>query len=288
MHLEEPVQRAARRAIVRDALERIGGLRDLPQFEEIEAPEPLGYRARARVAYEAGRIGFRAAGSREIVDVVRCLVLDGATQDALDALRSTPPRGAGEVELRGFGSSLRVGDRHYRVGPGAFFQANRPLWARWLGAVLEACGGGDLAVELYAGVGFYTAGLADHFARVIAVERSRAARDLARNVPPRVRVERATAERFATEKLPGLTPDLALVNPPRAGCHRSVLNAIERARPLRLVYVSCEPSTLARDLSRLTCAFRVKAICVMNALPQTHHVETICTLEQLTPRPVDS
>jgi 23S rRNA (uracil1939-C5)-methyltransferase len=284
MHLEEPVQQAARRDIVRDALERIGRLRDLPEFEEIAAPEPFGYRARARVAYAAGRVGFRAAGSHEIVDVERCLVLDEATQAALGALRSNPPAGAGRVEIRGFGSSVRVAGRSYRVGPGAFFQANRPLWDAWLAAVLAACGAGGVAVELYAGVGFYTAGLADRFDRVIAVERSRAARDLARNVPHRVRVEHASAESFATAKLSALTPDLVLLNPPRAGCHRSVSDAIGGARPERIVYVSCEPSTLARDLSRLTSAFRVKRVCVMNALPQTQHVETICTLERLTPR----
>jgi 23S rRNA (uracil1939-C5)-methyltransferase len=284
MHLDETVQQTARRASLRDALERIGGLHDLPEFTEIEAPESLGYRARARVAYAGGRIGFRVAGSREIVDVERCPVLDAPTQAALDALRASPPAGAGEREVRGFGASVRAAGRRYRVGPGAFFQANRPLWARWLQAVLEACGGGALAVELYAGVGFYTAGLADRFDRVIAVERSRAVRDLAKNVPAHVRVERTSAERFASDKLPGLAPDLVLANPPRAGCHRSVSEAIERAGPPRVVYVSCEPSTLARDVARLTSAFRVKAVCVMNALPQTHHVETICTLERLTPR----
>jgi 23S rRNA (uracil1939-C5)-methyltransferase len=279
MHLEESAQRAARRDIVRDALERIGGLRPLPELEEIEAPEPLGYRARATVAYDASRLGFRAASSHEIVDVERCLVLDAATQAALGALRAERPPGSGRAEIRGFGSSVCVGERSYRVSPGAFFQANRPLWRDWLAAVLDACGAGGLAVELYAGVGFYTAGLAERFEQVIAVERSRAARDLARNVPERVRVEHASAEAFAIAKLSALAPDLVLLNPPRTGCHRSVSDAIASARPERVVYVSCEPSTLARDLARLTCSFRVKRVCVMNALPQTHHVETICTLE---------
>lgn len=284
MHLEESVQRAARRDGVRDALERIGGLRDLPEFEELEAPEPLGYRARATLAYDGARLGFRAAGSHEIVDVEHCLVLDAPTQAALGALRAQRPPGAGQVEIRGFGSSVQVGQRSYRVSPGSFFQANRPLWEAWLAAVLDACGEGGLAVELYAGVGFYTVGLCERFERVIAVERSRAARDLARNVPGRVCVEHASAERFALAKLSGLTPDLVLLNPPRTGCDRSVSDAIVRALPERVVYVSCDPSTLARDLSRLTSAFCVKRLCVMNALPQTHHVETICVLERLTLR----
>jgi 23S rRNA (uracil1939-C5)-methyltransferase len=281
LHLEESVQERARCAAVRDALQRIAGLSELPEIEEIASPLSLGYRSRARLAFAPGRLGFRAAGSHEVVDVARCAVLDEPTQAQLTALRSRLsrlPRGGGEVEIRGFDSVVRVGDHTYQVEPGAFFQPNGALWAPWLEAVVGACGRGARLVELYAGVGFYTVALLERFESVIAVERSRAARDLVRNTGERAQVEHASCESFASAKLAGLAPDVVLLNPPRAGAHADVCDAIVRARPRRVVYVSCDAATLARDVARLQPAFRVERIRVMHALPQTPHTETICSL----------
>lgn len=277
LHLEESEQRAARRGILLAALRRIGGVSEPALGDELESPRPLGYRARARVAYEPGAVGFRAAGSHEVVDVERCAVLDAATQSALAALRAAPPRGRGEAEIRGFGGEVEVGARALRVGPRAFLQANRALWGRWHAHVLEACGGGRLAVELYAGVGFYTAGLDERFQRVVAVERGPAARDARRNA--RAEVVRAPAEAWAPAGLVQLAPELVLVNPPRSGCHRNVLDGIEAAKPARVVYVSCDPATLARDVKVLRHVYRVTSVALIDALPQTHHVEAVCTLE---------
>jgi len=278
MHLEERVQSEARRRTVEETLRRIGGMDSLPEIREIESPDALGYRARARVACEGGRVGFRGARSHEVVDVRRCAVLDAPTQAALDRLRADPPSGPREIELRGFDTEVTVSPHRYRVSPGSFFQASRPLWRTWRDAVLEACGGGGLVVELYAGVGFYTVGLEERFERVIAVERSRAARDLARNAP-RAEVVHAPAERFADLTLGGLEPEVALVNPPREGCDPIVVDAIARAP--RVVYVSCEVATLARDLARLTRTHRPTTLVVLHALPQTSRIEVILVVERV-------
>jgi 23S rRNA (uracil1939-C5)-methyltransferase len=277
LHVEESAQRAAKVAILREALARIGGFGALPEIEELPSPAGLGYRARARVAFASGRVGFRARQSHEVVDVERCAVLDPPTQEALTRLRATSPRGAGEVEIRGFGDRVTVGGRELRVGPEAFFQANRLLWEPWRELVLEACGRGRLAVELYAGVGFLSAGLDRRFERVIAVERGPAARDARANTSAQV-IE-AAAEDWAPRELAGLAPELVLLDPPRTGCHSSVSAAIATAKPRRVVYLSCEPSTLARDLRPLRGAYRVTRLVVIDALPQTHHVEALCVVE---------
>lgn len=276
-HVTEPQQAEARVRIVRDALERIGGCTELPAIEWVPSPSPLGYRSRARVAVSAAAVGFRARASREVVDVERCCVLDVETQAALTELRDArEARKTGEVELHGHGRHVRVGARTYHVSRRSFFQANRCLWERWLDVVSDACGEGELVVELYAGVGFYTAALESRFRRVIAVEHGRAARDARRNCS--ARVIDAAAEDWAPASLPAAA-DLVLVNPPRAGCHRTVSDAIEAAGPRRVVYVSCDPATLARDVKRLP-TFRVIRLIVLDALPQTHHVETVCVLEK--------
>jgi 23S rRNA (uracil1939-C5)-methyltransferase len=277
LHLDEAEQLRARVEIARAALERIGGRAGLPEIEVIASPRALGYRARARVAHEAGKLGFRARASREVVDVERCAVLDPSTQAALERLRASPPRNAGETELAG-AAELAVGGRQLALAPGVFFQANAALWERWAAAVLELCGRGERAVELYCGVGFYTAGLAERFARVTALEGVReAAACAARNARAEIVCE--AAERWAPRHLARSRPELVLLNPPRVGCHKNVSAALAACGAARIVYVSCEPATLARDLALVGVRFRIARLVLIDALPQTHHVELVAQLE---------
>ena len=282
MHLDDAAQARARREILADALVRIGHLELLPRIEWLPSPRAFGYRARARIACHDGRVGFRAAGSRQVVDVSECIVLDEATQREMDRLRGAGAPPAGEIEVRGFGGEAAG----LRVSPGAFFQANGSLWHGWQRTVAEACGEGELAVELYAGVGFYTAALVRAFKRVIAVDRSRAARDLRHNT--RAEVHQMSAERFAIARLPDLVPDLILLNPPRAGCDSVVVDALRKRMPRRIVYVSCDPATLARDVGALARDFIVRRVVAIDALPQTSNVESLLVLDSLTDGRIDS
>jgi 23S rRNA (uracil1939-C5)-methyltransferase len=276
MHLSAEAQRAGYARILQDAFERIGRAGDLPRIDVLPSPARFGYRSRARVAVERGRVGFRARASRNVVDVERCAVLDPETQEELERLRARPPAGPVEVEIRGFGEKVELASGEMRVGPRSFFQPNRRLWEDWQSAVAERCGRGRCLVELYAGAGFYTALLTRRFDRVVAVEKGPAAKDARLNTTAEV-IE-ASAESWAPRYMAGLAPEVVLVNPPRAGCHASVLRAIREAGPRRCVYVSCEPTTLARDAERLAERYRVMEILLIDALPQTHHVEAVCVL----------
>ncbi len=280
LHLEESAQSRARVEIVSEALKRIGRVEALPAIEHVASPAALAYRSRARISFAEGRVGFRAHGSHEVVDIERCAVLDSATETELARVRARPPRGQGEIEIRGYGERVEIGGRAFAVGPTAFFQANRPLWERWHALVVDACGSGERACELYCGVGFYTQALSERFDRVVAVERGPSARDARMNARKAEIVETA-CEDWAPRGLASLAPELVLLNPPRVGCHRSVLDAIREARPRRIVYVSCEASTLARDVARLGSGFRIARLVVLDALPQTHHIETIAVLESV-------
>ncbi|MFI5315272.1 MAG: class I SAM-dependent RNA methyltransferase [Myxococcota bacterium] len=278
LHLDEAEQLRARVGIARAALERIARRAQLPEIEVVASPRALGYRARARVAHAGERVGFRARASHDVVDVATCAVLDPATQAELTRLRESRLSGEGEIEIRGVGASVELAGKRLEIGPGAFFQANRSLWERWQAVVLEACGAGGLAIELYCGVGFYTVGLAQRFARVVAVERSpAAAASAARNAAAEVLTD--AAEHWAPRNLGRLAPELVLLNPPRVGCHQTVSDAIAACGAERIVYVSCEPATLARDLARIGLGFRIARLVLLDALPQTHHVELVAVLE---------
>lgn len=278
MHLSERGQLDGYEAIVRESFARIGRILSLPPIEVLRSPERLGYRSRARVVAGPRSVGFRASGSRGVVDVGRCGVLDIETQRQLSRLRSEPPRRAMEVEVRGFGDEVAVSGDALHVGPESFFQANRLLWDAWQARVAAVCGRGRCLVELYAGVGFYTVALTRRFDRVVAVERGIAAEDARRNTT--AEVIHAAAEEWAPLHLAGVAPEVVLVNPPRVGCDASVLQAVRRAAPRRCVYASCEPTTLARDVRLLSPDYRVMEILLIDALPQTHHVEVLCVLDR--------
>ncbi len=274
LHLDDTTQREGRLSILRDALVRIGRLRALPAIEWLGSPRPLGYRSRARVSVESGVVGFRERRSHRVVDVERCAVLDAPTQQALASLREG--RGArderAELELRGFGEQA-LG---LHVSRGAFFQANGALWEEFRGLVADACGEGERALELYAGVGFFTRALESRFRSVTCVERGPAAADLRRNT--RARVHEMPAERFIALHPESLAVDTVLLNPPRSGCHKNVSDALAASAASRIVYVSCDPATLARDLAVLEPRFALTRVTCIDALPQTHHVEAMAVL----------
>jgi 23S rRNA (uracil1939-C5)-methyltransferase len=276
LHLSDAAQLHACAQILRDALARIGKFTALPAIETLASPRRLAYRARARVVREHGRTGFRARRSHDVVDVERCAVLDPAAQQQLAALRAAAAP-AGDVEIRGFGESV-LG---LQVSPDAFFQANAALWADWQALVADACGRGAFAVELYAGVGFYTVRLLQAFARVIAVERGVSVRDLRRNAHG-ADVREESAERFARRSLPGLAPDVVLLNPPRGGATADVRTGVAAAAPARIVYVSCDPATQARDLREWSTDYTIERIVLIDAMPQTAHVEALVSLRKLT------
>ncbi len=130
--------------------------------------------------------------------------------------------------------------------------------------------------DLYAGMGQTSAALAAAGARVQSVEVDRRAVEAAERVGPPVRRLVGRVEHVLDELT---APDLVITNPPRSGMDARVPEALERLRPERLVYISCDPATLARDLSRLP-AFRLTAVQAFDLFPQTAHVETVAVLER--------
>ena len=173
----------------------------------------------------------------------------------------------------------------YRVSAAAFFQTNRFL-ADELVNIVTAGRSGDLALDLYAGVGLFSTALACNFRHIVSVESSQtASSDLQYNLPVNGKAVRATTEQYLTEythrvgALPLQTPDLVVVDPPRSGLGDSVARALASLSAPRLTYVSCDPATLARDLVPLQVAgYRVEQVHMVDLFPQTYHLESVVQL----------
>lgn len=188
-----------------------------------------------------------------------------------------------EAELPGAATGpidYAANGRQFRVHHKSFFQVNRFLvGALTKAAVADATG--ESALELYAGVGLFSLSLAEKFARVDAVESVKSAVEDAELNAKRARKEvnhfRASSEEF----LAGVkqSPDFVLADPPRAGLGPDVVAQLARLKPSRIAIVSCDPSTLARDLKGLCEAgYTIGSMTLVDLFPQTYHMETVTQL----------
>ena len=175
-----------------------------------------------------------------------------------------------------------VDGRRYRIASPSFFQVNTPQAQAMAECIRGMLGleGSEVLVDAYAGVGTFAGLLASQVARVIAIEESAAAlRDAQANLAdlPNVEFRQARVEAVLSSLEP--RPDVVLVDPPRVGCHPRALEALCELAPHQVVYVSCEPKALARDLQHLAAGpFRVEQVQPIDLFPQTHHIECIATL----------
>jgi len=179
-----------------------------------------------------------------------------------------------------------VGDEHLGISPGVFAQSNGLLLGALADAVLSAAGEGALAFDLFAGAGFFTLGLARHFARVTAVESSPAAAgDLHANLRAAgIENARVLPERLEAAFERGLfgdeRPDVVVLDPPRTGLPPGSSDALVDLGPRRIVYLACDPATQARDARYLTGGgYEVTRIEAIDLFPQTPHVESLAILD---------
>jgi 23S rRNA (uracil1939-C5)-methyltransferase len=158
----------------------------------------------------------------------------------------------------------------------AFLQVNRGAAESLVAFVLAQAGSPGRAIDAYCGVGVYGRALARLGWEVEGIELDADACAGARHdAPTRFRVWEGRTEVRLEELLPA---GLVLLNPPRTGLHESIPATLARHLPSTVVYVSCDPATLARDAGRLKGAYRLADLRSFDLFPQTSHVETVAVL----------
>jgi 23S rRNA (uracil1939-C5)-methyltransferase len=179
----------------------------------------------------------------------------------------------------------RLAGRHYWVAPEAFFQANTPVAERIVAEVVEHVAARKGAmVDAHAGVGTFSVVLAEEAAHVYAFETDSAAVHSARwnasaHNLANISVQQGKAEQLLPRLAWSVKLDLALLDPPRAGCHPGLLTELGNREVPRIVYVSCDPSTLARDVRVLAPKYRLVSARMFDMFPQTFHIETVAVLD---------
>ncbi len=290
-HLAYAEQLRVKHRQVSDLLRRLGGFDPAVVAPVIPCPAPYGYRNRLMLRSQWNKpeqrlvIGYLRHDCRLVVDVEECPIAEPALNEQIRAVRARPPpRGGLKVVLR-----LPPAD--WEVPPDSFFQNNFHLLPELVNTVRDRLtrAGTRHLVDVFCGVGFFALELAaavESFAgvevdrRAIAAARRNAT---SRNVTNGDFVAGAAEERLP-ELLARFVPEhtTVLLDPPRVGCAPSVLAALREARSAQILYVSCHPATLARDL-RLLCtedAYRLVHITPLDMFPQTQHVECVADLRR--------
>jgi 23S rRNA (uracil1939-C5)-methyltransferase len=316
-HAAYAYQLQAKREILVEMLRRVGKI-EPPEEIEIVSGEPWGYRNRAQFHVQDGRIGYLAARSHSLCAVDQCPISSPKINETLAALAEMvrDRRWPGflrsleiftnetDVQLNVLETDRPVARRffdwcaeqipglvsgaldypldseQYRVSHGSFFQVNRFLAARLVEVALEGASGAS-ALDLYAGVGLFSIPMARRFGEVTAVESgSGAVRDLRWNAG-QAGAQVTAVQSPAAEYLAGLdhAPEFVLLDPPRAGIGKEMVRRLVELKPRALVIVSCDPSTLARDLAGLMSGgYRVDKLTLVDLFPQTYHLETVVRL----------
>ncbi len=173
----------------------------------------------------------------------------------------------------------RTKNHEYQVSAGAFFQVNRYLVDE-LVSVVTGNARGDVALDLYAGGGFFSAALARSFHHIFGVEPSLTSHaDFVQNVPANVKAVGARTEDYLRSRPVRKRPDLVVLDPPRTGAGKSVIRSLVELGAPRVRYVSCEPATLARDIAALLAAgYHIEEAHLFDLFPETFHIESVMLL----------
>lgn len=326
-HTDIQTQLEIKRAVVKDQLQRIGGITDPPVTEVVQSPSAWNYRNHMQFHLDnSGKLGFQGWGSHEIVPITECylpestlgeiwpqfdleplpgverldlrlgsddevlLVLEGSVTTApefsvdipLSAVHLSP---AGKIILAGDDFILmEVHERVFKVSAESFFQVNTAQAEAMVNHILDSLllDGTKTILDVYCGVGLFSAFLAPRVKHCIGIELSESAcDDYAVNLDEFDNVELYMGQ--AETILPALNirPDIVLVDPPRAGIDRPALDAMINLQPQTIAYVSCDPATLARDIKRLaTGGYHLQQVTPFDLFPQTYHVECVALLEK--------
>jgi len=308
-HVALPAQRELKATVVREQLQRLAKV-DVPVTVEPVPGDADGLDWRTRVQFAVdrrGRAGLRKHRSHEVVEVDRCLIghpglpevtheewPDATTVEALvsgagQQLRLVTTRDGAVFADGPQVLSERALGRDWRVTGSGFWQVHPGAAEALAGAVLGFLDPqpGERAVDLYSGVGLFSAALAERVGptgHVVAVEADRTAvQDVAANLAdlPQVEPVADRADRALRRGLLGERADVVVLDPPRTGAKREVVDGIVGLAPRAVAYVACDPAALARDVAFFAeHGYRLRSLRAFDLFPMTHHVECVALLEK--------
>lgn len=297
-----------------DILKRYGKIEGAVK-EIISSDNIYGYRNKITLKVQNGKLGYFKNGSNDLIEINRCEIASEKSNEIIKVLKKSDLSKVKEVIIKDFGEVMviikgdmdieklkplassiyindnlvygkeniitRLGEFKFYVSKDSFFQVNMDVALKLYNKVLEYLdnSSGKSVLDLYCGTGTISLFLSKHFDKVIGIEINEEAVKCAFL---NKELNNISNVRFicgdVSKEIHHLKADNIVVDPPRSGLTNEGINDILRINPERLVYVSCDPMTLARDLKLLGAKYEVKEVTLFDMFPWTYHVESVCLL----------
>ncbi len=290
-HIDYAAQLRFKQKQIADLFERVGKISRAVIAPVLSCPAPYGYRNRIMIRSQWNGlarklvIGFIRADNQFVEDIEECKIAEPALNGQIQEVRANPPPKGGIKVV------LRVQPENWEVPPDSFFQNNFYLLPKLVETVREflKAGGSRHLIDLYCGVGFFGIEAADAVESFVGVEYDQLAVKAARQNAALRKVENgefiaAKVETVLPELLQKFSPEKTsvMLDPPRKGCWPETLELLRQTQPAQVIYVSCHPATMARDLNIL-CGdgvYELVRVQPLDMFPQTQHVECVADLRR--------
>jgi tRNA/tmRNA/rRNA uracil-C5-methylase (TrmA/RlmC/RlmD family) len=292
-HMSYAEQLRVKHKQISDLFERVGKISREVVTPVVPCPQPYGYRNRIMIRSQWNKpeqklnIGFVRCDCGLVEDITECRIAEPVVSDQIKAVRANPPPKGGIKVV------LRLPPEGWEVPKDSFFQNNFFLLPKLVETVKQFVhsGGTRHLIDLFCGVGFFGIELAKDVESFIGVEFDQLAIKAARK---NVESRGITNGEFVTGAVEKIMPEIlhrfsadsttVLLDPPRKGCWPETLELLRQQKPAQIIYVSCHPATMARDLNIL-CAdgvFNLVQVVPLDMFPQTQHVECVADLRRAT------
>ena len=299
---------------VTEILKRYGNLENVIK-EIVPSNNIYGYRNKITLKVKGGKIGYFKNGTNELIEINRCEISSEKSNKIIEVLKKCDLSKVCEVIIKDFGEVMiiikgdmdievlkplttsiymndrlvygneniiaQLGDFKFYVSKDSFFQVNTEVALKLYNKVLEYLDNlsGKSILDLYSGTGTISLFLSKYFKKVTAIEINEEA---VRCAFLNKELNNISNVRFicgdVSKEIHNLSADNIVVDPPRSGLTIDGINDILKINPERLIYVSCDPMTLARDLKLLGENYEVKEVTLFDMFPWTYHVESVCLL----------
>jgi tRNA/tmRNA/rRNA uracil-C5-methylase (TrmA/RlmC/RlmD family) len=268
---------------VNDVLQRIGKIKDIPFRPIIPSPLTYAYRNRITVHARDRMVGYFRRDSHDLIDVEHCPIAMAEVNRGLEELRGSKPAD-GHYTLRA------------QTGPRIFSQTNDGVAQALRDLVVDLIPSGqDLLIDAFCGAGFFAKALLDKFQRIIGIDWDRFAIEAARKdgTEKETYIAGDIEEEIASVNLTALSGQVSkskmkntanttlIVDPPATGLSATLRKTIVELAPTTLIYVSCNPATVVRDLGDLRQRFEIESVTPLDMFPQTAEIEVVVSLRGL-------
>lgn len=288
---------------------------DLVDIDIVSSDLVYRYRNKVSLKVRNGKIGYFKNGSNDLIEIDRCLILSDRINEIIEVLKKEDLNGVSSIVIKdmdevlidiegymdisnlkrhvssifmngklAFGKEKIISSLmgyKFLVSKDSFFQINKGVTEKLYSKVMEYAGNGDKLIDLYCGSGTIGMILSKNYKEVLGIEINKSAVECAKESMKINEINNISFRCGDANRLcEGESADTVVVDPARAGLSSLGIKNILDISPEKIVYVSCNPVTLARDLKELSLNYKLKDICLYDMFPWTYHVESVCLLER--------